>query len=844
MRVRRLRSVAADTPACGHAAEYQPLVLIVSALAAGIVADRWMPLSAAAWWISSAVLLVLWAVLRGHARHGAASWAIVAAVGCCGGAWHHVRWHLYAPDEIGIALAEEPQPVCVEGIALCSPRWVPAPPETSLRPIPKGDDSELLVRLTAVRDGRDWSSASGIARLEVDGHLMGVAAGDHIRVMAMASRPAPPANPGEFDAAAHERSRRVLCRLRGQFLEGVTTVARAGAWHPGRWLGGARGAGNRLLRHSIAPRRATLAAAILVGAREQLDPERNEGYLVTGTVHVLSISGLHVGILAGGILLLARSGLFPRKATLAAAMILTWLYALLTDAQPPVVRAAILVSAVCTAQFLARHVTGYNALALAAIAVLAYDPLSLFLVGTQLSFLAVAAMCHFQPILLPQPTTDPLLRLIERTRPWPVQAARWAARGVWRAWLTGAVVWLASLPLVWLHYGLVSPAALLLNVLISLPIAVALYAGFAALVLGLVLPPLALPAAWVCDGSLWLMEASIEAARGVGGSYCWAIPPPAWWVAIFYVALAAWAAFPALRPGKLWAAAALAVWLLGAVVYPQLPRWTSRGDERPLVCTFVSVGHGTAVILELPGGQTILYDCGRRGAPVLTARQISAALWSRGISHVDAVIVSHADSDHFNALPELLERVSVGVVYVSPMMYEFPPPAVQEFRRAIDKSGVKTGVLQAGDRLAVSGATRIEVLHPTRRGVYGSDNANSIVLLIDHRGRRLLLPGDLEPPGLEDVMAEQPIDCDVVMAPHHGSSRSDPAGFALWSRPEHVVISGSRDLDQRTSVELVVESYRARGAEVYHTADCGAVTVALSASSVSVRTHRPAREPR
>ena len=78
------------------------------------------------------------------------------------------------------------------------------------------------------------------------------------------------------------------------------------------------------------------------------------------------------------------------------------------------------------------------------------------------------------------------------------------------------------------------------------------------------------------------------------------------------------------------------------------------------------MGHGEAIVLELPGGRTVLYDAGRMAAPTACCRSVSGYLWSRGLTHIDAVVLSHADTDHYNAVPELLERFSVGTVYVSP----------------------------------------------------------------------------------------------------------------------------------------------------------------------------------
>jgi competence protein ComEC len=129
------------------------------------------------------------------------------------------------------------------------------------------------------------------------------------------------------------------------------------------------------------------------------------------------------------------------------------------------------------------------------------------------------------------------------------------------------------------------------------------------------------------------------------------------------------------------------------------------------------------------------------------------------------------------------------------------------------------------------GATSLQILHPPRHGIVGSDNANSLVLEVTQAGRRLVLPGDLESPGMDDLLAEDPLDCDVVLAPHHGSLGSHPQGFGRWSSPEWVIISGARS-------EPVEQAYASRGRAVLHTAKQGAVRVSFSPRGVTVRTWR------
>ncbi|MDX1946394.1 MAG: ComEC/Rec2 family competence protein [Pirellulaceae bacterium] len=815
---------------------YHPLLLLLIAVAVGIAVDRWWPQPALVWLGAGLGALALWLPLWLARCERLASACLLAAWLMTGAGWGHDQWNLFREDEIGRMVREEIRPIAVEALAITSPRWIPAPTATALRTIPKGDETEVYLWITAVRDGPTWRPASGWALMDVDGHLLGVRAGDRIRIMALGSRPQLPLNPGDFNYAAYERSRRLWCRLRGLFPDSVTVVERGSPWSPRLALSKIRQQGTALLRRTVGPRRSTLAAAILLGAREQLDPERNEGFLVTGTIHVLSISGLHVGILAWGFWAILRTGLLPRRGALVGAIFLTIAYALLTDLQAPVLRATVLVVAMCLAQLAGRIALGFNTLAAAGLVVLAYQPASLFMAGPQLSFLAVAVMILFAPLINPPPSADPLDRLIRTTRPWPTRAARFCGGYVWRLWLTGAVIWLISLPIVWKQYNLISPVALFINTLIWLPITLALYGGFAVLIVGALVPPLGPICGWVCDVNLAFMEGCIEFCRGWPGSYFWLPGPPTWWIATFYAGLALVCVLPAWRPRWYWSAGLLAAWT-GAALWLAVPLNARRPDERPLACTFVSVGHGVCCLVELPTGETILYDAGKLGSPLGAARPAASVLWSRGITHLDAVIVSHGDSDHFNGVPELLDRFSVGAVYVSPVMFERPQPAVDELRRAIEAARVPLKAIHAGDRLDV-GRTRLEVLHPPRKGVIGSDNANSILLLVEHAGRRVLLTGDLESPGLEDVCAEDPLDCDIVMAPHHGSRRSDPAGFALWSTPELVVISGGRNVEDIPDIEAVKDSYRARGAEVFHTAENGCIRFEIDRAGIRTTTFR------
>jgi len=530
--------------------------------------------------------------------------------------------------------------------------------------------------------------------------------------------------------------------------------------------------------------------------------------------------------MAGVLFLLMRLMLVPQGRAATVVAVLTVLYTLLADARPPAVRATVLVGVMCLASCLGRRPLAFNSLAAAALVVLALNPADLFRTGPHLSFLAVAGLAWFAPRWIGlRDHQDRLDRIASASRAWPWLVFGFLGRWVWHLTLVSATIWLLALPLVMSRFHLLTPIAVALNTLLWLPMVVALSTGFGVLVCGWLSPPLGVVFGRCCDGSLWLLESAIAAARAVPGGHFWVPGPPDWWLLGFYGALGLMAAVPRLRPPRRWCAALLAGWTGIGFAGATLP-----GDPARLDCTFLSMGHGCAVVLELPSGQTMLYDAGHFGPPGGATRSIAACLWSRGITHLDAVVVSHADADHYNALPELLKRFSVGVIYVSPVMFEDDSPAMVALAQAIHEAGVPIREIHAGNQLQGGDDCRIEVLNPPQRGVLGSDNANSLTLDVLYRDRRILLPGDLESPGLDDVLAEEPLDCAVLLAPHHGSHRSDPTGLADWCTPEWVVISGSHRYDPSETEA----AYRAAGARVLHTAKVGAVRVTIDQTGAGV----------
>lgn len=845
----RADGVALADSADTRVTRYQPLVIVFMAVAAGAVCDRFLlppadhigntillARSLQLIGIATVALIVWWLAWRQQRLRWSAGLLLIAA-GSAGAAWHHLHWSVYDRDDAVRYAGDRPSPVCIDAIALESPRRVPATSPTPLRAIPAGERSRLRIRIDRIRDATAWRRASGECELFVEGHLLGVRTGDRLRVYGQFARNSPPLNPGEFDFAAHSRADRQLVRVWSSVPESVTAVGRSANWDISQFANSMRDRAKQLVRTLVGPERAELAAAILLGAREGLTAEETEPYLLTGTIHVLVVSGMNVAILATGLYFAMRAGWLPRRLALAIIMAVVVAYAFVAESQPPVVRAAVFAVLLCIAAWSGRRGVAINSLAGAALFVLAMNPADLFRAGPQLSFLAVGALIgveHWFAVRRRAPA-DPLDELIAATRPWPIRALNRIGRSTAWILITSLVVWLVTLPLLLNQFHIASPIAVLISPVVWVIVFVTMWSGFAMLLVGWIIPPVGVLCGIVCASSLTMLEQLVHWSESLPAGHFFAPGPAWWWVLVFYLGVAGTMVTGRVWVPPRWQLAGLATWILVGLV-PPLYRPLERDA---MECSFLAVGHGACVVLQSPTGETLLYDAGSLGSPEFATQTIASYLWHRGIMRIDGILISHADVDHYNAVPGLIERFNIGTIYVSPMMFDgfddVQIAAPQVLRDAIDAAGIPIREVWTGDRMKLGREVTLHILHPPRHGVLGSDNANSITVAVEHAGRRVLLPGDLESPGIEDVIAELPYDCDVLLAPHHGSRRSDPPGFAAWSTPEWVVVSGGGGDDVRP----VVETYERAGARALLTNLRGMVQFSLGSGPIEMTSFRP-----
>ena len=811
-----------------------PLAPLALAVGAGVVVDRVVaPWGTRGWALLALGALGALLVLRGSRRWaGEAAGLATLAVGLAwlalGGAWHHQRWADLASDDLArVVLAErwdlgERRVGWVRGVVVDPAAFRPG----HEGPADRGS-TRLSLALTAIHDGAargGWRAASGLVQTWVGGDRSDLASGRSVEAAGMISRVEGPLNPGEFDPRPMLQGRGIRLRLLVDGPSGIWDDPTGVDWPWTRRLGAVRAWSFRQLAAGLDPATLPLAAALLLGRREAVDPEVNDAFARTGTTHLLAISGLHLQLLAIVMGTLARGVGVGRRPTFGLVAVGTVAYAGLVGLAPSVVRSAAMTVGVCLAGWRHRCSTPGNLMAAAALATILGNPSDLFDVGCQLSFLAVAAIVWLVPAVLARdaPQLKPLDLLERRTEAW-WRAQRRLGLTYLRAGVIGSsVVWLAAWPLVALRFHLVSPVAILLNIPLIPLTSLALLLSGLTLASSAVWPPLGAPFAWACGRSLDGTEAIVRAATTWSWGHQFGPGPNAVAVGLFYAILAGATVALASR----WPAARVRPWWwgtlacgVGLAVQPLLPVWPGEA-----AADVWAVGHGLSVAVRSPSGRTALYDAGKMGDPHVGRRVIAPALWSTGVARIDVLILSHADSDHFNGVLDLLDRFAIGSVRVPPGFADPKNPAAARLIAAIQARGIAVAPIAAGDLIDLGSGLTMTARHPEPGATAGTDNARSVVLEVIHQGQALWLTGDLEREGLTRLLQLPRPDPPIaaMLAPHHGGRTANPVALYDWARPGTVAVSQRPPLAS-TRDPLAVPQTSERPIQILRTWQTGAV---------------------
>ncbi|MGH7740199.1 MAG: ComEC/Rec2 family competence protein [bacterium] len=611
--------------------------------------------------------------------------------------------------------------------------------------------------------------------------------------------PEPAQNPGQFDYS--------------QFLKNQGVAYAATIW-PGSWralprepsrgfflahwaASLSRAAQTRIDRLWPYPESA-LMSGILLGDRVGIPQDIVEDFIVTGTVHILAVSGLITAFVAGILFLFLRAAQIPRKGAAVLTLLGLVFFVLMTGAHPPVFRAGVFSGLALLALLFERRVSGGNLLLVTAFILVMVNPFVLTDLSFQISFLATAGLMVMASGLMKR------LSLLGEPLSLIAAATLAAQLSVWVLLLTVFnlfAVYSVPANLVVVPLVLFSTAGGLTALGISClwPFGGKLLAAgvFGALHL------LMLLAAWMRN---WPF------AEWIVGT------PPTTWTLLFHAGLLAtfFAYWPRPRPEK-----PSEKWKKRHLVYQRLRRMVLVGDVLFLLLsvvlvtmnhfagppslrvTFLAVGHGNAVVVRSPQGKVLVVDGGKETRGPDRYLPLVAYLRFLGVHKVAAALDTHPDEDHVGGLVNLVSAYPVARVYEG-VGAQASTDIYRAFHTELKFKGDPLYFLKNGDQLNEVEPAQALILHPPVRfePSENADNNRSVVTWINYPAKgpdfSVLLPGDLEKAGLLKLLADhQPFPrVDWLMAPHHGRLSGEPALCARGLKPRFVVFSDAVDYPQ------------------------------------------------
>jgi competence protein ComEC len=501
-----------------------------------------------------------------------------------------------------------------------------------------------------------------------------------------------------------------------------------------------------------------------------------EGFRRVGVSHLLAVSGLHVGMVAGLVVVLGVR--VPRTVRLLAMLTACGAYALLVGPRPSLLRAVLMVALGATALLLRRPPQPLNALGAAVLILLADDPSWLGELGFQLSVAATAGILLLAPIFNRWLEALPL-------RPPSLVAA---------ALSVTVAAQLATLPWSLAAFHRLCPMAPVVN-LVAIPwAALSLSTSLLWAAARLASPPLT-P---LLESALDLLAMPCEWVAGLPPSAWWSVPVVVPWP--LAVVAAGLLISAVLRPGP------LAWWLPRVAMAGLLMAWGPGVPRHPGVeVVFFDVGQGDGILLR-DGREALLMDAGGWAGPGFGARVMLPALAGLGVRRLTALGVSHPHRDHCGGIADLARELPTREVWVADRL---EGSACGEELAAVP--GLTWRVLAVGEELSL-GRWHLQVLGPLA-GAGASPNDRSLVLRAEALGRSVLLTGDTEARGERLLVRRwgERLAVDLLKVGHHGSRTSTTAELLALSSPRVAVLSAGRNnRHNHPSPQVVAALHRRR----------------------------------
>ncbi len=637
--------------------------------------------------------------------------------------------------------------------------------------------------------------------------------GQRIRISSRLQEPPLPGNPGEFNFRRYLQLKGIYFQT---YLKGENCTilpGQNGNYLQQTFLVPLRNFIRSKIETNIPEPAAAVVKALILAERQDVDRGILKQFQQTGIVHVLAVSGLHVGfILMLFLLIFGLLGLSHNKRN-AAALIFLFLFIALIDFKAPVLRAGMMAALYFAGQFLQRKTNAMNIIGTAGLLILIFAPQQLLQPGFQFSFAAAGSILYAYPKF----RSLPLFKIKQPfLNKWIVQP-----------FLVSLAAVLGTVPLTWWYYGSLQTGAVLVNVLL-----IPLIGGFVVL------------------SFIFILVSGVGIGIGAGLG----------WILYYYFSLilklnAFFTRLPFIQIGvpkpSLLSIVLLILFLLlvfnlkKKTIFPALLLFATlfylnSGPPNRLRVTFVNVGQGDGAIVQFPNGKVMVVDGGDRKFSMDSGtRYLIPLLHYYGIKRINYLVSTHPHSDHFGGLISILDKFPADSLIISRY-----PGKSKLYSQLLDKARQKKipiSYKKRGNQIFMGNGFRIYVLHPFGPYLHAKTfsgnevNNSSLALKLCYGRCAFLLTGDLEQNGETNLLNYKSfLKSDVLKVGHHGSKTSTSAAFLHLIKPQYSVVSVGRHNKFFHPSRKTMQRLRQNGARPLRTDHFGALVFECDGEEVKL----------
>jgi len=538
--------------------------------------------------------------------------------------------------------------------------------------------------------------------------------------------------------------------------------------------------------------------ALLTGEKTELynDHSLSRSLSHSGLSHVVAVSGLHVSFVVGVIMLLCGA----RRAFLLGVPAVI-IFMMMTGMTPSVVRAGILYLALLSAPMVRRESDGMTTLLFALAVILLFNPAAVHSISLQLSFSAMAGILLFtQP--MSKAMYEPMRLRVKNRR---LHHALWAAIGCVTLTLGASIL---SMPFVVYHFGYIPIYSLLSNLLTYFVVSVIFCGGYVACALGTVLPVLGRALAWMLAWGVRYVQFCAGMISSLPGCVVYTENPIfLGWLAFAYALfIIAWLmrgkrAFRPVFPAGL---AVISLCLCCIFVNLEAPKLRSG-------VTVLDVGQGQSIVM-LAGGRSVVIDCGSGGTFDGAGETTARYLLSRGIKHLDALILTHLHSDHAGGAAELMELMEVDRIIMGKALSD-DDGLLEDILLTADRQGTELCYIEE-DMNLTAGDIDLDIIAPL---VSGDANESGLIINGGIGAFDVLITGDVGTSVERELIETKNLrDTELYILGHHGGKDSTSLKLMERIRPEYAAVSVGYNSYGHPTTEAI-ERAIGFGAKLYRT---------------------------